>query len=367
MKQPVLTSALFLLLCTLFSCSDDTVPSTAETTVPADTTAAVTEDPGPALSVPQNDYQGEVITMLTLENYNNHFRLNVEADGESINDAGARRNDLVEEHLGVTFDVVEVPDVSATLKSTVMAGDISYDFVLPHATGGVASMVTDRLLYDWNEIPGVDFTKPWWNTAMTDSLGIGGKLFYASGDIVMSWQGMQAVLFNKTYLNGMDLEKELYETVFDGEWTLDYMSTVIKGIAQDLNGDGKMTEVDQYGLLDNREIGYQYMYSADQRVTTPDAEGYPQLVLNSERMVEIVNKYYNLVNSGDTFLDLYYSGSYPTSTYRNMLIEGRSFLTTLDVGGLYAYLREIEFEFGILPPRSSMKHRRITASSAARV
>ncbi len=352
MKRNILTSTLFLLLCTLISCGGDTANDTAETAAPSDTTAAVTEDPGPALSVPQNDYTGEVITMLADIDYNGFFRLDVDADGEAINDAAARRNDLVEEHLGVTFEFIgaaDEPAVANTLKASVMAGDTTFDLIFPHATVGVAAMVTDGLLYDWNKLPGVDFTKPWWNTTMTDSLGIGGKLYYASGDIVMSWQGMMAILFNKTYLNSMDLEKDLYETTFDGEWTMDYMSTVIKGITQDLNGDGKMTEVDRYGLLDNINCGYVYMYSGDQRVTNTDADGYPTLVMNTERMVEIVNKYYNLVNSGDIYLDSYNSGSYATSTYRNMLLEGRSFLTTLDIGGLYSNLREIEFEFGILP------------------
>ena len=127
------------------------------------------------------------------------------------------------------------------------------------------------------------------------------------------------------------------------------MAQIIKGHSKDLNGDGKMTNVDQYGLLDNKNAGYVYMYSADQRVTVPDADGWPTLTLNTERMAEIVGKYYNLIHSGETYLDIYSNASYPTSTYRNTIVEGRAFLATLDVGGLYAQLREIEFDFGLLP------------------
>jgi hypothetical protein len=157
------------------------------------------------------------------------------------------------------------------------------------------------------------------------------------------------VLFNKSYLNGMDLQKDLYQTCFDGEWTMDYMAQIIKGHSKDLNGDGQMTEVDQYGLLDNKNTGYAYMYGADQRVTVPDADGWPVLTLNTERMAEIVNRYYNLLHSGEAYLDIYSSASYATSTYRNTIVEGRAFLATLDVGGLYANLREIEYDFGLLP------------------
>ena len=343
--------ALALLSSAMISCGGgSTGPGTIDDTMPVTESAAVTEDPGPTANLPEGaDYGGYTVTFLTLTNYNHNFRLNAESDGETLNDAGARRNDAVSDRLNVEFEVVEMEDAPATFRQSVMAGDAEYDFIFPHATSGVAGLVTDRLLYDWNDLDTVDLTKPWWNTTMTESLGIGGHLFYASGDIVMTWQGMQAVLFNKSYLNGMELEKDLYETCFDGEWTMDYMTQIIKGHSRDLNGDGQMTEVDQYGLLDNTNTGYNYMYSADQRVTVPDADGWPQLTLNTERMAEIVNKYYNIVHSGETYLDVYSNASYPTSTYRNTIVEGRAFLATLDVGGLYANLREIEYDFGILP------------------
>ncbi|MGM9624267.1 MAG: hypothetical protein ACI3XM_01045 [Eubacteriales bacterium] len=351
MKPLVFSSALLLLLCTAVSCAaPDTPDTTRDTGTSAETeSAAVTEDPGPLPDLPDVDYEGYTVRYLTLTNYNNNFRLAVESDGETLNDAAFQRNLLAADRLNVAFETIEFDDPVSVLKQSVMAGDTEYDYMLPHATGGIAAMVTDRLLYDWNDLEYVDFSKPWWNGTMTSSLGIGGKLFYASGDIVMTWQGMQAVIFNKSYLDGMDLEKDLYETVFDGAWTMDYMTKIIKGVSQDLNGDGKMDEKDRYGLLDNINNAYQYMYSFDQRITVPDADGYPVLTLNTERMAEIVAKYYDQVYSGETYLEGYSNASYPTSVYRTILIEGRSFLSTLDIGGLYSYLREIEFDFGILP------------------
>jgi len=74
------------------------------------------------------------------------------------------------------------------------------------------------------------------------------------------------------------------------------------------------------------------------------------LALNTERMMSIVEKYYKMVYSTDTYMDAYSSASYATSAYRDILIEGRTFLTELDIGNLYSYLREIEYSFGILPP-----------------
>ncbi len=356
-KQRILCPVFLTLACmaasALSACGDSSSPVQTEpavtSSVPA--TEQTTADTSPKLSLPDKTFSGADVTILTLTEYNDRFKLNVDDDGETLNAAARKRNLAVEERLDIHLAVVERDDAAQTLKQSVMADEHLYDFVFPHATVGVAAMVTDRLLLDWNTLPYADLSNPWWNTHMTESLGIGGKLCYASGDIVMAWQGMGAVLFNKTYLSGTDMtDDDLYQMVFDGKWTIDAMRTLSAGHAKDLDGDGKWTTADQYGLLDNDGAGYLYMYSCGQRVTTPDADGYPVLTLNTPRMTDIVSKYYELVHAPDTFLDAYWNSTYPTSTYRTMLLEGRSFLTTLDIGGLYPYLREITFDFGILPP-----------------
>jgi len=337
----------FLAVSILVSCGQDTLPQSTDS---SDSTDAVTTEAEEGFPLPSGNYDNYTVTMLTMDAYNEHFKLNiVEEDGDTLNDAGYKRNLAVSELLNVKFSVEETANPAETLKQSVMAGDTDYDFVFPHATTGVPMLVTDHILYNWNELPGVDLSNPWWNQEMSNSIGIGDNLFYVSGDIVMTWQGMQGIVFNKEYLNQLNLKKSLYDIVFDGEWTLDYMTEIIKGMSEDVDGDSAWTAKDRYGLLTHKTTGYTYMYAADQRVTTPDSNGFPTLSLNTERMTNIVEKYYNLIYSGDTFVDVYYSTTYATSTYRSMLIEGRSFLTALDIGGLYQYLREIEFDFGILP------------------
>lgn len=55
-------------------------------------------------------------------------------------------------------------------------------------------MVTSGLLLDWKELKCVDFDNPWWNTEMQETISIAGKMFWASGDITMTWQGFGALL-----------------------------------------------------------------------------------------------------------------------------------------------------------------------------
>jgi len=165
----------------------------------------------------------------------------------------------------------------------------------------------------------------------------------------MTWQGMLAIIFNKDYLTDLGITEDLYQTVRDGKWTYDKMTALASDAAQDLDGDGQMTVADKYGYLGNNGTGYGTTIGCGQPFTLRDEEGYPRLAVNTERMVGIVEKYYNLVKAPTSWMDSYSSTTYATSAYRSMLIEGRSFLTELDIGGLYSYLREIEFNFGILP------------------
>ena len=299
--------------------------------------------------LPDADYDGYVFTFLTQTNYNNNFRLNMELNGEVLNDAAWKRNDAVASAFNIDFAVKETEDVAGILNASVAAGDSGFGMVLPHATNGVANMAAAGLLANIHDLPYADYSMPWWNGRMTDALAIRGKAYYASGDIVMTWQGMLAILFNKELKDDLGIGEDLYQLAEDGGWTMDKRLELAEGGEADLNGDGKMDASDRYGFLGNVGTGYATQISCGVPFTKRDADGTPVLAFNTERMISVVEKYYALTHSPSTWMDGYSSTTYATSPYRSMLIEGRAFLTELDIGGLYAYLREIEFNFGILP------------------
>ncbi len=341
----------WMLLAILAGCGAEEGKETAlETPATVETVAEETETEITA-ALPDVQYDGYTFTYLTAEPYIDHFRLITELNGEPLSDAAFNRNLAVTELLDVTFDGVQVvsDQVAPTLQKAVAAGDTSYDAVFPHASVGVPNMVTGGLLYNLHDLPVVDYSKPWWNQSSVEALSIGDVSYYVSGDICMTWQGMGALLFNKEYLIDYNITENLYDLVREGKWTIDKLLSLVKGVGTDLNGDGEMTADDKFGLLEHDSLGVVYTFSLGQNLTERDENGYPRLAMNTERMVSIVEKYYELVNLPDTWLDTYDSLSYATSTFRDILLEGRSFFTGLDIGGLYSYLREIEFDFGILP------------------
>ena len=343
-------AAMLFCSCAQTGGNPDEVPQEAGAQSPV-TPAAEEAAPETELTadLPEADYEGYVFTFLTQTNYNDNFRLDMELNGEALNDAACQRNDAVADRFNVDFEVRETDDVASTLRNAVSAGDSAYGMVLPHATVGVAAMASAGALSNINELPYTNYAMPWWNGRMKDALAIRGKSYYASGDLVMTWQGMLAILFNKELLEELGVDEDLYAAAEEGRWTMDKMLSLAELGAADLNGDGTMDGSDRYGYLGNKNTGYGTQIACGVPFTERDEEGTPVLAFNTDRMTSVVEKYYALTHSPATWLDEYSSVTYATSAYRSMLIEGRSFLTELDIGGLYSYLREIEFNFGILP------------------
>ncbi len=349
-KKSIIFIIIFSMMLTVLSCSESENGSKTDTESVSETTI-INEEPEteiPAPDIPAMNYEGYKLTILTNTNYNTNFRLNMEDDADPLNDASYKRNLALKEKYNIEFEIIENDNYLKLMSNSITASDGAYDFIFPHATAGVAQMITNNYLYNWNDVDYVDFTKPWWNSSMTENLSIGDNLYYVSGDIVLTWQGLISLLFNKDFIENNNIGIDFYQLVFDGSWTYDKLNSVIKGMASDLNGDSEMDDRDIYGLL-KCTASYADLFAMNQRITERDENGIPQFCLNSEHMADVVTKYYNTVYNPDTFLNTFSSVTYATGTYRSMILEGRSFFSELDIGSLHTYLREIEHEFGILP------------------
>ena len=142
------------MLASMTACGGDA--PTAETTGGVDTTTAAPVEEGPKLEIPESDFGGYTVTFLAVEKYTDHFKLIAEEEnGDALNDAGYKRARAVGDLLNVEFDHHELAlaeEIATTLNRSVMAGEGAYDFVLPHANNGVASMVTSGSLLDWKEL-----------------------------------------------------------------------------------------------------------------------------------------------------------------------------------------------------------------------
>ena len=161
------------------------------------------------------------------------------------------RNETVEDRLNVELSFINkgvIGGMYGEIKTNVTSGDSSYGMAVIHCIEGLPGLLADNLIYDWNKIPYVDLTKPYWNSSILEQLTIGGVTPFAASDLLIA--DPNVIWFNNDIATSMDIGN-LYDIVLDGKWTLDEMINLCDKVVVDLDGDGEMTDKDQYGVCGN--------------------------------------------------------------------------------------------------------------------
>ena len=248
-----------LLLCVMLlpgfaSCgvgeSVETVGSGADTT--ADTTVETESDPKETRAmhkVPESDFGGATFHTLSLDwqGYKFYFFAD-EATGDAMNDEIYDRRMRVEEYTNTVHTVEMEADVNALenrVKKAVQAGEDRYGQVLLHCIYSVASLSGGGFLRDYGTLPYVDVSAEWWNQRMMDVLRFGKGTYFGVSDYMIPCP--YVIAFNRDMVaeSGMD---DPYALVYDGTWTLDAFSAMAEAAARDLDGDGRFTDADVYGV-----------------------------------------------------------------------------------------------------------------------
>ncbi len=319
-------------------------PKTAEGII-TETTAAETEEPRP--DIPKNDFGDETFTILYPEwgLYTAYFFAD-EQNGDQMNDAIYKRTILVEEYLGVNIEKTSpgyIQDIMPAIKAAVMAGVDDYQLALTHCIQDLGTMMTSGYLYDWNTLPYINMNQKYWNKEMNDQLSINGKAFYAVSSYMIA--DPNAILFNKGMIGEYTLP-DPYEIVRSGKWTIDRMSEMSRAVSQDLDGDGKYTVNDLYGLACESDwMLISFMYGCDQFMVTRDENGVFILDMFNEKMQDITEKLYKLFHTENTtFLWPY------AAAEENTIKIGtdRTLFNIIPVNSSKNY-RQSDIDFGVLP------------------
>jgi len=171
----------------------------------------------------------------------------VEESGNDVLSAAlfARQEDI-RNHLGVELFAWcnTEEDYSESFKTSVQTKSGAIDLMMTHVSINVAGLVSDGILYQFNEMPGIDLEADYWNQEFMDSLAIDDMYFLGFNDFNIL--DTHVIAFNKSLLEKYDdmLDKSLYEMVDDYEWTLGQMIDLAK-VAYIDNGS---VEKNQYGF-----------------------------------------------------------------------------------------------------------------------
>ncbi len=349
MKRFLCILLALLTMLPLASCGGGTADETTADTAAADTTPVETEPVDPLAGLPVMDYEGYEFQMM-IRNAENWIEDQIaeEMTGEVVNDAVFKRNSETEERYNITISHTPSShhNFETDAKPLILAGDSTYDLVVPHARAAF-NYANEGLVLDWNTLKHVDLTQAYWDQDAVESFQMPGGLYCLTGDISHESVGASnAMLFNKDYFDENGIEYP-YELVKEGGWTVDVFTEMAETYCRDVDGDGAFTDKDIYGYASFYWIGaIQAFYSSGARVIEKGSETY-EFSVYSERSVKMFEKFFDLLNSPYAIMDTTSDNSFDcTST--TMFREGRSLFTDVNIT-LVINLREMDQSFGVLP------------------
>ncbi|MCL2518652.1 MAG: hypothetical protein FWF15_08825, partial [Oscillospiraceae bacterium] len=296
--------------------------------------------------LPQKNYNGRVFTVLAREraDFVADIGIGLEESGDVVKDAVYFRNMTVEDRFNVRLEVDHVSgDPNTKLKNTVLANEDVYDLILAQAIEtGSASI--DGNFVDWfNALPYVNLDKPWYIGNARDTLSVKNHSYVMIGEYCLSvLRFTYCMYFNKAMAETYQIE-DLYKTVNDGKWTIDRLNEIVKDVYTDLNGDGQRDADDLYGFSTDYYSGaVAYQYGFDNPVMQRNSEGIPEMKVNLEKTVAIIEKLH----------DFFWNniGSYPETwgVTGGIWKDGRVLFINNLFGGSSSY-RDYEYDYGIIP------------------
>ncbi len=352
MKKAAALLLLFILIFSL-SCSDNKPASEISTDTALITESAETEPEGDRPDVEKTDYEGKNFNIVyPLWSLYKNFYFAEEITGDAVNDAIYDRTQKIEEYLNIditNYAMEYIDKILPELSKTVMAGSDTYDLALLHCATSLGNYVNDGIILDWNKVPNIDMEKSYWNQSVKANMQLNGILPFTSNDFIIP--DVNSIFFNN-HLAEVNNLGNIYDIVFDGKWTWDKFYEMASTASQDIDGDGKFTDQDQYGFVG--EIGWQFgsiTTSAGQYVLQTDASGVPQLSINTESMITLVEKIDKLINSDNISFTWAYAGKYDPNAGGIPPVSfdsGRALFYLVPLS-LAKTFRETDVDFGIVP------------------
>ena len=278
-----------------------------------------------------------------------------EENSNLINDATYRRNTLVGEHFGIGVNIVKSGysedgegqrNAAMQIRSLIESNDTTYHaFSQTQNGGGMPQMILEEYFVDWNTIPYINLEDEWWHQFISDDLSFGNKIFVMTGDYSLYIDRINCLLFNKDIFDELGLDYP-YQDVYDGTWTFEKFTELVKQGSEDLNGDGLMTfEEDQWGLVGwVPELAPALLVSSGYIALDRDADNMPILNQNVDEAHEIFDRIVDIFKDGQHA----WAESSDYAYQNTVFAEGRAMFKDTFLGSIQAFT-DTEFDFGILP------------------
>ena len=264
-----------------------------------------------------------------------------------INDAVYERNTLFEDYCNLKFVLIPVSNsaVQSSVQAEVQTG--SGDFhLITQTTSGTAATATSGALYNYLDLD-IDYNKEWWDAGTLD-FALNGHVYFMNGPYnIVDDDVTFVMMFNKDLREEYQLP-DLYQTVKNMDWTMDYFNSVISELATE-NGDGRWDEKDIYGFSCPGSIGDTFFYGAGLRYiqNSPDMD-MPELVLadKMEVALDVLAIARSIVHDNNSS---YVAAAGSEALSRDVFVEGRS-LFYCEAANYLRYLNaNMDSQYGVVP------------------
>jgi len=354
--------------------SDNPSANTKETTVTDNTD--VTDMNYAANYLPDADYGGYEFRIVTPPN-GSYNLMSLEADveeetGDILYDAIYRRNRIIEERYNILFKSIVVDNFNVCLQrfqKSSQSGSDDFDMCMLLPQSAWSQALEGNILLV-NNLPYLDITQPWYVHGVNSELSIGGKHFYVYSDECLNlFELSYCVLFNKKLTGDMGLV-DIYNLVKENKWTMEVFFGYARSATIDIDGDGVMTEHDQYGILGLPSTVYPPLWGAGGvSLVGKDKDDYHVFTGENARVYAVMEKIYENLCTGEK---IYFDGIFDKSTrFGNEPVfvpinqfAGNYGLFYVDAVSVVPLLRAMETDFGILPnPKYNEAQERYYTSS----
>ena len=308
MKRLTSTLLLIAMLASMSACGEQAAESTQDEVTPAaaemtETQPEETESEQLKPDIPDTTYDGQELRFLSREVVDTVVRFysevaSNETTGEAMNDATFERTMRMESNYDIKIvnDVLDMGAIEQTYSNSYLAGEQNWDVIIP-GFGTGTNLMKNGYAADFRDVKYIDIEKPWWDTAVAESMKIGDALYGAIGAI-NTWTDSHTygVTFNKELAASYQVNP--YEMVRNNTWTLDNFYSVAEKVTTDLDGNGVWDHNDRYGISGTNYSFNLHMISSGAFAIQKNENGYPQLDI-TERFYNVAEKICNIMTSGN--------------------------------------------------------------------
>ena len=275
----------------------------------------------------------------------------------TIPDAVYERNLAVENQLGVKLNFVEKTSdalAQSAIQTAAKSGDRTLDIFVIGSYCAITPAISGCYL-NLNAMENVDTSKHYWSQDYNEVMTFTSenKQFVATSPAALSlFRLTYLTIFNRDLFNDRKIP-DLYETVENGEWTLEYQLSLIADAWLDTDGSGQPSKDDFYGFITGSCISVDaYCVASDIHLVSRDETGY--LAYNGELLEDLVDmseKANALYNSQGTYV---FQGQPQDDIGRHYIMEKFSeqqgLMATTQFLSIETYIEALtEFNYGVVP------------------